>query len=161
MNSSTKKTDRLGIVVWTLFAGLLVYGGITKYGALLVYLNVSSYLSLSLVVLITYKLSEKLDEKIRTQTQTSYATLKRVRFIKSVLTYGVFAALCYFFFFVQPDKLAIAYFKEIPIEALSPCSHMPLKPEVEKISRDIFKLKDIDSFECSSGYDRLSPAEGW
>lgn len=154
MSLLTKKPDRFGIIVWTLFAGLFLYAGIKKYGTLLAYLKVSSYIWLFLAALITYKLSEKLEEKIRSRAQTSYATLKRVRLIKSTLTYGVFVALCYLFFFVQPDKLAIAYIKDIPLEALYPCSNRPLDPEVENIAREIFRLKENDSFDdlyCESG----------
>ena len=73
--------------------------------------------------------------------------------MNTVLAVSVFAALIYLVFFVQPDKLAIAHFKGIPIEALYPCSNRPLEPEVEKIAREIFRLRDIDRFDdnfCSS-----------
>lgn len=146
MSSSTKKPDRFGIVVWTLFAGLFVYAGIEKYGALLAYLKVSSYLGLFLTAIISYKLNKKLDEKIRSRQETRYTTWKRLMFMKSALTYGVFAALIYVFLFVQPDKLAIAYIKGIPLEALYPCSNQPLSPEVERIAREIFGLREIDEF---------------
>lgn len=149
MESSTKKTYRGGIAVWSIFIGLFVFAGISKYGALLAYLKMSGYLSLILAGFITYKLSKHLDEKIHGYLQESYATWRRLRFVKSVLIIGVFSALIYLLIFVQPDKLAIAYIKGIPLEALYPCSNQPLSPEVESIARDIFRLREIDRFDQS------------
>jgi hypothetical protein len=143
-----KKFSLGGVIVWALFAGLFVYAGIKKYGLLLAYLNVSGYLCLFLAGLITYKIDEKLDEKIRARFQDSHATWQRLRFMKTVLTVSVFSALIYLMIFVQPDKLVIAHFKGIPIEALYPCSNRPLDPEIEVIAREIFRLREIDRFDA-------------
>jgi hypothetical protein len=148
-----KKFSRGGVIVWAIFAGLFVYAGIKKYGLLLAYLNVSGYLWLFLAGLITFKIDEKLDEKIRGRSQDNYATWQRLRFMKTVLVVSVFIGLIYLVIFVQPDKLVIAHFKGIPIEALYPCSNRPLDPEVEVIAREIFRLREIDRFDddfCSS-----------
>jgi hypothetical protein len=156
MNTSraiNKKFSRGGVIVWAIFAGLFVYAGIKKYGLLLAYLKVSGYLWLFLAGLITYKIHEKLDEKIRGRSQDNYVTWQRLRFMKTVLAVSVFIALIYLMIFVQPDKLVIAHLKGIPIEALYPCSNRPLDPEVEVIAREIFRLREIDRFDddfCSS-----------
>jgi len=128
-------------------AGIFAYAGISKYGVLLAYLNVSGYFCLLLAGSITYKVDERLDTKIRSRSRDSHAMWQRLRFMKSVLSVSIFVALIYFLFFVQPDKLAIAYFKGIPIEAFYPCSNRPLDPETEKAVREIFKLREIDQFD--------------
>lgn len=147
MNSKpNKKVDRSGVILLTLFGCLFIYAGVSKYGLLLAYLNASSYLNLFLAGFITYIANRKIRAKVLAYPTNSYATLQRLRFVKTVLNYAVFFALIYLFFFIQPDKLAIAKLMQIPIEALHPCSNQPLDPEKERTAREIFKLKQIDKF---------------
>lgn len=147
MEPLAKNEYRGGIAVWTIVAGIFAYAGISKYGVLLAYLNVSGYFCLLLAGFITYKIDERLDTKIRSRSQDSYSMSQRLRFMKSVLSISIFVALIYLLFFIQPDKLVIAYFKGIPIEAFYPCSNRPLDPEIEKAAREIFRLRDIDRFD--------------
>jgi Na+/H+ antiporter NhaD/arsenite permease-like protein len=154
MNSSTKKTDRFGLLVLALFSGLFVYAGVSKYGLLLAYLNVSGYLYAILIFLIIYKVNRVFDEKTRNADQHSDSSRKRSRFFKFAWAWGLSIFLIYVLFFVQPDKLAIAFVMGIPIEALYPCSNRPLDPEVERIARQIFRLREMDQFDdgyCSRG----------
>ena len=150
MNMSTtpkQETDKFGVIIWSLFGGLFIFAGVSKYGLLLAYLNASSYLNLFLAGFITYMVNQKLDAMVLAYPTNSYASLQRLQFVKTALIYAVFFTLIYLFFFIQPDKLAIANLMQIPIEALYPCSNQPLDPETERIAREIFRLKQIDKFE--------------
>lgn len=144
-----QETDKFGVIIWSLFGGLFIFAGVSKYGLLLAYLNVSGYLNLFLAGFVTYKVNQKLDAMVLAYPTNSYASLQRLRFVKTALIYALFFTQIYLFFFIQPDKLAIAYLMQIPIEALYPCSNQPLDPETERIAREIFRLKPIDKFEES------------
>jgi hypothetical protein len=141
------KVDRTGVIIWTLLGCLFVYAGVAKYGLLLAYLNASGYLSLFLAGFITHMVNQKLVAKVLAYPTNRHATWQRLRFVKTALICAVFFALIYLFFFIQPDKLAIAKLMRIPIEALYPCSNLPLDPETERTAREIFRLKQIDKFD--------------
>jgi hypothetical protein len=139
MNPEPKlKVDRTGIIIWTLFGCLFIYSGVYKYGLLLAYLKVAGFLYLLLAGLIFY---------LSIEMQERYAAWRRHGFVTTTINCLVFFGSIYLFLFVQPDKLIIAFFLGIPIEALYPCSNQPLDPESELIAREIFRLKQIDKFE--------------
>jgi len=139
MSSTPKQeTDKFGVIIWSLFGGLFIFAGVSKYGMLLAYLKVAGFLYLLLAGLILYFSSEM---------QERYAAWRRHGFVTTTINCLVFFGSIYLFLFVQPDKLIIAFFLGIPIEALYPCSNQPLDPETERIAREIFRLKQIDKFE--------------
>lgn len=149
MNFSSKKgTD---LVVWIVLACLFAYVWISKYGVLLGYLKLSGLITLILMGFLTYLLIGRVD-KLNT---VLYAKNSKIApwldFFKPVIYLGFFASIAYVALYIQPDKILIAHYKGIPIEALYPCSDRPLDDEVERIAREIFKVKEHHSFEC--GYD--------
>jgi len=133
-----QETDTFGDIIWSLFGGLFIFAGVSKYGLLLAYLKVTVVIYLLLAGLIYYFLNRKLER---------YAAWRRHSFFTTTINCLVFFGSIYLFLFLQPDKSIIAFFLEIPIEALNPCAHQPLDPETERISREIFKLKQIHKFE--------------
>ena len=139
MSSTPKQeTDKFGVIIWSLFGGLFIFAGVSKYGLLLAYLKVAGFLYLLLAGLILY---------LSIEMQERYAAWRRHGFVTTTINCLVFFGSIYLFLFVQPDKLIIAFFLGIPIEALYPCSNQPLDPETELIAREIFRLKQIDKFE--------------
>ena len=138
----------------SLFGIAFVWAGVAKYGLLLAYLNASGYLAILMCGLITYQVVARFDAHLRRRSSEQRGAGARLRLLRHVLAFSTFSALFYVLFFVQPDKLAIAHLKNIPIEALYPCSNRPLNPEIENIAREIFRLREIDSFDdryCDSG----------
>jgi hypothetical protein len=149
-NKSTARAQLIGV---SLFAIAFASAGIAKYGLLLAYLNASGYIALFLAGFGTYQAVKKFDTYLLKHRSTRSTKAAGIRALRPVFAIGTFSALFYLLFFVQPDKLAISYFKGIPIEALYPCTNRPLEPEVEKIAREIFRLREIDRFDdnfCSS-----------
>ena len=139
MNATPKQeTDKFGLIIWSLFGGLFIFAGVSKYGLLLAYLKVAGFLYLLLAGLILY---------FSIEMQERYAAWRRHGFVTTTINCLVFFGSIYLFFFIQPDKFAIAKLMQIPIEALYPCSNQPLDPETERIAREIFRLKQIDKFE--------------
>ena len=139
-NKSTSKAQLIGV---SLFVIIFVTVAIRSYGWILAYFNIRGYLFLFIAGYAAYRVAKKFDAYIN----ESYEKRSRIRFLRPVVAGSVFVALFYFTFFLQTDKLLIARLSGIPIEALNPCQNLPLSPEVEKIARGIFKLRDIDYFD--------------
>lgn len=133
-----QEINKFGVIIWSLFGGLFIFAGVSKYGLLLAYLKVAGFLYLFLAGLILYFLNRKLER---------YAAWRRHGFVTTTINCLVFFGSIYLFLFERPDKLIIASFLGIPIEALYPCSNQPLDPETERIAREIFRLNQIDKFE--------------
>ena len=139
-NKSTSKAQLIGT---SLFVIIFAAVAIRSYGWILAYFNIRGYLFLFIAGYAAYRVAKKFDAYV----YESYEKRIRIRFLRPVVAGSVFVALFYFAFFLEPDKLLIARLNGIPIEALNPCQNLPLSPEVEKIARGIFKLRDIDYFD--------------
>lgn len=141
---STAKAQLVGI---SLFGLAFVWAGVAKYGLLLAYLNASGYLALLICGLLTYQVVARFDAYLRGRPPEQGGGGAKLRLMRPVLAFSTFSALFYALFFVRPDKLVIAHMMSIPIEALYPCSNQPLNPEVERIAREIFRLRERDAFD--------------
>lgn len=146
MSSSSKK--RTDILVWVALSCLFAYVWINKYGVLLAYLKIAGVITLVLTGFLTYLVMGRV-EKINS---VLYAKNTKIAgwldFFKPAIFLGFFVSISYVGLIVQPDKILIAHYKGIPIEALYPCSNQPLDDEVEKIAREIYRVKEHDTFEC-------------
>lgn len=145
---STTKAQLVGI---SLFGIAFVWAGVAKYGLLLAYLNASGYLALLICGLLTYQVVARLDAHLRKRSYEQRGGVAKLRLLRPVLAFSTFSAIFYVLFFIQPDRLAIAYIKGIPVEALYPCSSHPVAPEVERLAREIYQLRSADSFICTTG----------
>lgn len=145
---STAKAQLVGVA---LFGIAFVSVGVAKYGLLLAYLNVSGYLAIFISSLVTYQVVSRFDTYLRRRSTEQGKGVGKLRVLRHALAFCTFSALFYVLFFVQPDRLAIAYVKGIPVAALYSCSNEPVAPEVERLAREIFQLRSSDSFTCTTG----------
>jgi hypothetical protein len=149
-----------GFRVWAFFLSIFFYFFISKHGLLLAYLKISVFLWAVVAFWITYKTSTHAEHYFRENNFNFYFQSWLYAIGKVVFPLAFFLLLFASFIEIRPDKILLAKITGIPTEAFFPCSIHPLSLEHEKAARAVFKLSDIDTFNCNSG-GQIAPAEGW
>jgi hypothetical protein len=101
-NKSNSKTQ---LIIVTLFVTILATLFVRSYGLLLAYFNARGFILLFLAGYGCYWVSKKFDAYIN----ADYKKRHRLNLLKSIATVGIFTGLFYLLFYIQPDKLLIAY----------------------------------------------------
>jgi hypothetical protein len=149
-----------GFRVWAFFLSIFAYFFISKHGLVLAYLKSSNLLWVVLMVWLTYITSMHVENYFRKNHFHFYYDSWPYAIGKNIFPIAFFLLLFAPFTETRPDKILLAKITNIPRAAFSPCSNLPLSPEVEKIARQVFNLKERDSFQCDSESDE-GEALGW